>query len=295
MFTAGKSRFSEERRNMVLYTIDDDQGCTATIAPEKGATVVSLTREGEEYLYRDEQNLRSSERPRCGIPFLFPIFGRLKEGRFSWKGREYPMEIHGFAHTSAWRAEQQRSDRLVLSLEHNAQTWSQYPFAFRMELTFQVREGSLIIHPSLRNQGQEPMPFQYGFHPYFLTPNPESVRVEIHANFFMDGQSEQPRLFGQGQGGIVLAEGAGEAGGAFLGVEGPSVVDLGDRKVTISQNGDYPTLILWTQAGKPFLCVEPICGTPNGLNTGDCRMLYPGETWEGEIKFTPERTGGKNT
>ena len=111
----------------------------------------------------------------------------------------------------------------------------------------------------------------------------------------MDGQSEQPRPFGQGQGGIVLAEGAGEAGGAFLGVEGPSVVDLGDRKVTISQNGDYPTLILWTQAGKPFLCVEPICGTPNGLNTGDCRMLYPGETWEGEIKFTPERTGGKNT
>ena len=101
----------------------------------------------------------------------------LKEGRFSWKGREYPMEIHGFAHTSVWRAEQQRSDRLVLSLEHNAQTWSQYPFAFRMELTFQVREGSLIIHPRLRNQGQEPMPFQYGFHPYFLTPNPESVRV----------------------------------------------------------------------------------------------------------------------
>lgn len=288
MFTAGKSRFSEERRNMVLYTIDDDQGCTATIAPEKGATVVSLTRDGEEYLYRDAQNLRSSERPRCGIPFLFPIFGRLKEGRFSWKGREYPMEIHGFAHTSVWRAEQQCSDKLVLSLEHNAQTWSQYPFAFRMELTFQVREGSLIIHPSLRNQGQEPMPFQYGFHPYFLTPDPESVRVETHANFFMDGQSEQPRPFGQGQGGIVLAEGAGEAGGAFLGVEGPSVVDLGDRKVTISQNGDYPTLILWTQAGKPFLCVEPICGTPNGLNTGDCRMLYPGETWEGEIKFTPE-------
>lgn len=280
---------------MILYTIDDGQGCTATIAPEKGATVVSLTREGEEYLYRDEQNLRSSERPRCGIPFLFPIFGRLKEGRFSWKGREYPMEIHGFAHTSVWRAEQQCSDKLVLSLEHNAQTWSQYPFAFRMELTFQVREGSLIIHPSLRNQGQEPMPFQYGFHPYFLTPDPESVRVETHANFFMDGQSEQPRPFGQGQGGIVLAEGAGEAGGAFLGVEGPSVVDLGDRKVTISQNGDYPTLILWTQAGKPFLCVEPICGTPNGLNTGDCRMLYPGETWEGKIKFTPERTGGKNT
>ena len=295
MFTAGKSRFSEERRKMILYTIDDGQGCTATIAPEKGATVVSLTREGEEYLYRDEQNLRSSERPRCGIPFLFPIFGRLKEGRFSWKGREYPMEIHGFAHTSVWRAEQQCSDKLVLSLEHNAQTWSQYPFAFRMELTFQVREGSLIIHPSLRNQGQEPMPFQYGFHPYFLTPDPESVRVETHANFFMDGQSEQPRPFGQGQGGIVLAEGAGEAGGAFLGVEGPSVVDLGDRKVTISQNGDYPTLILWTQAGKTFLCVEPICGTPNGLNTGDCRMLYPGETWEGKIKFTPERTGGKNT
>ena len=78
---------------MRIYTIRDAFGTEARIAPEKGARVVSYYRAGREYLYCDMENLNSPERPRCGIPFLFPILGRLKDGKYSCDGREYAMEI----------------------------------------------------------------------------------------------------------------------------------------------------------------------------------------------------------
>lgn len=88
---------------MKAYTIESKTGIKAVILPEKGATAISLQKEGREFLYCDEENLESPERPRCGIPFLFPIFGRLKEGKYTWKGKDYAMEIHGFGHTSSWQ------------------------------------------------------------------------------------------------------------------------------------------------------------------------------------------------
>ncbi|MCD7859839.1 MAG: hypothetical protein LUH51_06670, partial [Firmicutes bacterium] len=85
------------------YSIMDSTGAVAKILPEKGATVTSFNVGGREYLYCDRDNLASSERPRCGIPFLFPAFGRFPEDGFVWENKHYPMEIHGFAHTSSWR------------------------------------------------------------------------------------------------------------------------------------------------------------------------------------------------
>ena len=67
--------------------ISDGRGTQAVILPEKGATVISLTKNGREFLYCDEDNLRSAERPRCGIPFLFPIFGR----EVLWQGENYSI------------------------------------------------------------------------------------------------------------------------------------------------------------------------------------------------------------
>ena len=93
--------------------IQDGRGTKAVIIPDKGATVVSLEKDGVEFLYRDQENLDSSERPRCGIPFLFPIFGRLKDGVYTWDGQEYAMAIHGFGHTSPWRVAAQTENELV--------------------------------------------------------------------------------------------------------------------------------------------------------------------------------------
>lgn len=273
------------------YVIQNPSGIRAVILPQKGATVVSLQKDGVEFLYRDPENLASPERPRCGIPFLFPIFGRLQDGKYTWEGQDYEMAIHGFAHTSPWQVAEHTSDTLRLVLEANEETLQQYPFSFRVTLTFRAEETSLTLKQRYENLSSNPMPYNYGFHPYFLTKSLENMAVEATANTFWDFAAGQ-KTFGHGAVSLRLPEGAPETGAVFLGVQSPTVLHNASehRRLTMEFDETYPTQVLWHMAGKPFLCVEPVNGTANGLNTGVYLTLAPGETRESYVTFRPENT-----
>lgn len=276
---------------MKEYVISDSCGTRVVILPEKGATVVSLQRNGTEFLYRDDANLHSPERPRCGIPFLFPIFGRLTDSRYTMDGETYSMEIHGFGHISAWQVAEHTADTLRLVLEADAATLEQYPFRFRVELCFRVADGSLVIRQRYENRDSKPMPYNYGFHPYFLTERLENLQVETTADTFFDFTAGG-KLFGHGTVSLTLPEGAPETGAAFMGVHGPTVLHNAaeGKRMTMDFDESFHTHVLWTQAGKKFLCVEPVNGTADGLNTGNYLTLAPGETKEAFVFFRAETT-----
>lgn len=269
-------------------TITDGRGNTAAILPEKGATVISLCCGGREYLYCDRENLESPERPRCGIPFLFPIFGRLKDGRYTWEGKEYAMQIHGFGHTSSWRTAERRTDSLTLVLEADENTLEQYPFRFRVTLAFSIAEGTLTIAQKYENLDSKPMPYNYGFHPYFRTETLEALEVETGAKTLFDF-AKGPSAFGHGTLKLTMPAGAPETGAALMGVEGPTVLRWTDGgKLTMEFDQSIHTHVLWSMAGKEFLCVEPVNGSADGLNTGNYMTLQPGETAQGFVRFRAE-------
>ena len=271
------------------YAIRDNCGLEAVILPEKGATVVGLRRNGTEFLYCDPENLASAERPRCGIPFLFPIFGRLQDGRYTWDGEEYAMQIHGFGHTSVWQVAEHRQDLLRLVLESDENTKKQYPFSFRVTLTFRAEDGVLTIHQTYENTGSISMPYNYGFHPYFLTERPEQIAVTSTAEtLFHFTKGAVP--FARGTLTVEIPQGAPESGAALMGVHSPTVLENreGGRKITMFFDASFHTHVLWAQAGKPFLCVEPVNGSANGLNTGNYLTLAPGEAKEAFVKFRAE-------
>lgn len=261
------------------YCISDGSGASAVILPEKGATVISYCVEGREYFYRDQENLDSPERPRCGIPFLFPAFGRTPEGS------AYPMEIHGFGHTSQWTVITHREDELKLELCANENTRKVYPFCFRVELTFTLRNGKLYIHQRYENLGTETMPFSFGFHPYFVVDDAEKTKVSINAGLEMDLATGKPVPFAKKSVSVKFPEGAQETGAFFLKVSDCAVIDSGDRKIKMHFDENYNRLVLWTVRGKNFLCVEPINSSPNGLTNGDCYHLAPGGSKEAEVCF----------
>lgn len=276
---------------MKLYTICDSCGTEAVIAPEKGATVISLRKNGKEFLYRNDENLASAERPRCGIPFLFPIFGRLKDSTYTWDGKLHRMEIHGFGHTSIWQVAQHRADSLTLTLEADENTLTQYPFRFRAMLEFTVGNGILTIAQTYENCDKNPMPYNYGFHPYFLTEKPEDIRVETTADTLFDF-AVGPKPYGHSEIVITIPQGAPETGAALMGVHGPTILhnDTLGMKLTMEFDHSFHTHVLWAQAGKQFLCVEPINGAADGLNTGNYLTLAPGEVQTAFVSFRPEIT-----
>ncbi len=275
---------------MQEYIISDGRGTQAVILPEKGATVISLLYQGEEFLYCDRENLQSPDRPRCGIPFLFPIFGRLKDGVYTWEGKTYAMEIHGFGHTTPWQVAEQTGDTLVCRLEAGEATLAQYPFRFRVELRFQVSDGVLTIGQRYENLDETPLPYNFGFHPYFRVENLENASVEANAQVYIDF-AKGPAPFGHGSVSLGVPEGAPEAGAAFAQVTAPAVLHIpGEgRRVTLDFDDSFHQLVLWTLAGKPFLCVEPINGSPDALNTGAYMTLEPGTVRETVLSIRAER------
>jgi galactose mutarotase-like enzyme len=275
--------------SMQEYSIQDTSGIRAVILPEKGATVISLCKDGRQFLYSDPENLSSPERPRCGIPFLFPIFGRLQDGKYTWDGTEYAMEIHGFGHTSRWKVAAHTDTVLRLVLDANEDTLMQYPFRFRVTLEFALEQGALTIHQIYENLDEKPMPYNYGFHPYFRTEKLENLHVETNADTFYDF-AVGGKAFGHGSVSLSMPEGAPETGAAFMGVRGPTILhnDTERKRLTMEFDESFHTHVLWSQAGKKFLCVEPVNGSANGLNTGVYLTLQPGESKTAFLRLRPE-------
>lgn len=227
---------------MKEYSISDSLGTQAVILPEKGATITRILHKGVDFLYVDDDNLASAERPRCGVPFLFPIFGRLTDWKYTWEGREYSMPIHGFGHTSVWQVAAHTENQLVLILEASEETLSQYPFRFRVTLTFLAEQGAVTICQKYENLDSKVMPYNFGFHPYFRVENLSHIQVETTAETYADFMKGQMIPLGHGIVGVTLPEGAPETGAALLGVTGPTVLHIpeGGRQLTMEFSPDFP-------------------------------------------------------
>ena len=262
----------------------------AVILPEKGATAVSLTKGNTEFLYRWEENLNSPERPRCGIPFLFPTFGRMQEETYTWNGQCHHMAIHGFAHTSAWTVDLHEEDTLVLSLTADETIRAMYPFDFRVRLTYAIRDGALTVLQEYENCGDENMPYAFGFHPYFCLNKLEYARVQALADVRIDFVTGKLLPFGEGTVTLEEPETAPEVGAALAGLKSPVILEIPEehRKLTMEFTPDFPQLVLWHPKNAPFLCVEPINGSPNGFNTGNHLTLAPGENKTVSLSLYPE-------
>jgi len=271
---------------MKEYLIQDATGAQAVILPEKGATVVSYRVDGREYLYRDQENLDSPERPRCGIPFLFPAFGRFPEEGFVWEGKSYPMQIHGFGHTSVWTVVEQKDALLRLELAADEKTLSLYPFRFRTQLTFRLDGGVLSIHQKYENLDSKTMPYSFGFHPYWLVENELTAQTEVDAELTMDWATQKMVPCGKKSVSLLFPEKFDQGFGSFQGARDSATLHVGaGKKVQVRFDENFDRLTLWSIKGKGFICVEPINGVPNGIATGNCCYLAPGEQKEAVVAF----------
>ena len=80
------------------YVITDPEAKTAlTITPERGGMITSFTLDGEEFVWTRRPNFSECNRPRFGVPVLFPSCGNPDNGVHIFDGKAYPMETHGFA------------------------------------------------------------------------------------------------------------------------------------------------------------------------------------------------------
>jgi galactose mutarotase-like enzyme len=251
---------------------DDNLAC---VVPARGAIVTRLRVGNRELLYMDESTLRDpSKNVRGGIPLLFPSPGKLEGDRFSRDGHHGTMKQHGFAREMAWTLDDTgtadaASARLILTSDDR--TRAAFPWDFKATLDLSLRNGCLRMGLVVANTGAEPMPFAFGIHPYFRVLDKTRARIPTSATRAFDNVTKQTvafrgfdlsapevdmHLYDHGGTTATLAWGDGSA-------------------LTIRGSSELTRWVVWTVAGKDFVCLEPWTAPGNALNTGESLIVVP--------------------
>ena len=256
-----------------------DGTCALTVTPEKGGMATSFTKDGEEYLWLRDKNFESTDRPRCGIPILFPSCSKPEGGVHIFGGAAYPIEIHGFADLLPWQVAKADDEAIELTLTPNGLTKFCYPFDFKLTMRYTLVGNTASLALTVENTGDKTLPFSVGFHPYFATSALENVTFDITAATCSENAAgEQPAAPAQIT--LTKVEGAADSTRLLTGVKSPMVfTDAGNgHKVTVAfDEPKFGKAVLWQQSAESFVCMEPWNGWANSVNeAGKHEELAPG-------------------
>lgn len=252
------------------YTVDNMKDAFFKIIPEKGGLVTSFCANDREVFFTNRTLLESGNDIFAGgLPILFPICGTLTNDAFSVNDKQYKIMDHGFARLLPWTVTQVADNKNALTLEltDNAQTRESYPFSFRCTATFALNNRTLTVNFRLENQDDCVIPFFSGFHPFFYTKNKDALHFDLDAeNSYIDYVCDQKKTY---DGSIDFSQPVD-----FLFHLNPSaqycsaMVDMNDKfKISLETCHAYEYVVLWTEQGQDFVCMEPWMSMPDAMNT----------------------------
>lgn len=246
------------------------------IAPERGGIVISYGTNGEELLYLDKATFDDpNANIRGGIPVLFPISGQLTDGAYEWNGKRYTMKNHGVARTHPWQIEQtstQDGAAITLTLKSSESTRDSYPFDFELKFTYRLKNGKLTIEQEYRNESDEAMPMYPGFHPYFAATR-KAIAYETDASRYYDYNDGTEKPY---EGKAIDLDRLPESV-VFLNPQKREITfsPTEDRRIRMTYGDDFKYVVLWSVAGKDFVCVEPWMAKTDELNRKQELVLVP--------------------
>ncbi|HKQ69313.1 MAG TPA: galactose mutarotase [Polyangiaceae bacterium] len=275
--------FSVAVREGVLENLelrDSEANSVAKLAPSRGGMLTRLAVRGRHLLFLDEKSLRDpNANVRGGNPVLFPAPGKLANDTWTRGPHRGSMKQHGFARSLPWEVaatSEEGAASATLLLRSNDATLAAYPWRFEARYTYTLRGRSLTIEQRFENSSDEPMPFAAGFHPYFHVPQADkaATRVETKATRAFDNVAKKDIVLR----GIDLTQ---KEVDLHLYDHESSMATLSTPRGSVTLQGSEPfsRWVIWTVAGKDFVCLEPWTAAGDALNTGEHLLtLEPGST-----------------
>lgn len=130
-----------------------------------GAQLISIrTHQGVELLWQADPAVWGRH-----APLLFPIIGRLRDGKYTVDGQEFSISQHGFGRDSMFQVVEQSERSVTFQLEESPETLANYPFAFRLQVTYTLEGGKLTKTHTVLNRSDTAMYYELGGHDGFCT------------------------------------------------------------------------------------------------------------------------------
>ena len=230
-------------------------------------------------------------------PILFPIVGSLKNNSYSYNGKQYPLNRHGFAREMEFELIEKTDESATFSLISTVETKKVYPFDFELQICYSLKNNKLDIEYKVINKNVTTMPFSIGAHPAFALPgNFEEYSLEFQQDEILNYHLLEEGLISNSTNELQLDN--GQLGLKYQMFEKDALVfkTLQSTVITILKNAnpilkvnftDFPNLGIWTVVNAPFLCIEPWFGYSDTLDEYDdfskkegIQLLKKSETFE---------------
>lgn len=241
-----------------------------------GAELVSVEKDGTEYLWNGDAAYWPER-----SPLLFPFVGRFTEGKYLLDGREYEMDIHGFARKMQFETVGKGQAWIAMELRDTPETMRMYPYHFSLQVTYRLERDEIKTEYRVQNQSDRVMYFGIGGHPGFRVPLEEGLefrdyflefshvcrpdRVGHTSACFVSGEN---REFSLKDGRYLPLRHDMFDDDAIVLQNMARCVTLKSEKGTRSVRVSYPDmryLGLWhaPKTEAPYLCIEPWMSLPS--------------------------------
>lgn len=277
------------------------------VIPAFGGMLTQLNWAGNVIKIPFENQFANSENPYHPSALLSPWVNRVRNGNYSFEGRNYQLPvnepnlgnaIHGLLARMPFNISLEAS-KATLTYHYDAEEKA-YPFPFEMQLSYSFSvDNSFQLQFQAKNIGSGNMPFACGWHPYFnLTQGNLAdwiIRFDSISKFHSDSQM------------IPLRE---ESFDASAGVDlGKEVLDNVFRlepktkhitnlynkqkkeSLYLEQSSiDFPFLVVFAPENSNCVAIEPMSANTDAFNTGDgLRILAPNEIFQSSVKIWYEK------
>ena len=239
---------------------------------DRGAELRSYKVDGEEFMWD-----RKPEFWAASSPVLFPFVGTIKNGAYSFNGKEYKISTrHGFARTEDFELVEKTENSLKFRFSSNKETLEKYPFEFELFITYTIVKNTLEIGYNVVNKNDSDMYFSLGTHPAFaLNVNDDLKLDDYYLEFEKNETSQKYKLTNNG---LVFDEKVDYLNNVNKIQITENVFDddaivfegLKSEKVTIKNNKNskelsveykgFPYIAFWSKPKAPYVCIEPWYG-----------------------------------
>ncbi|MCM1088995.1 MAG: aldose 1-epimerase family protein [Muribaculaceae bacterium] len=242
-------------------------------------------------------------------PVLFPLVGGLHGGEYVHEHKKYPMSQHGFARDMEFTLKSQTNREIWFRLESNEGTLEKYPYAFILELGYELQDNEVIVKWKVKNPSEKRLDFSIGGHPAFCCPIREGAKQsdyriwfdakdKVISSLIKDGLVSGEKIeYPLENGALWITEHLFDGDALVIEHHQAHQVALVQPDGThyLTMSFDAPLFGVWSPPGKraPFICIEPWYGRCDAADfTGTWserewgQHLEPGARFEASYRIT---------
>ena len=231
-----------------------------------GAELNSIKVNGEDRLWSGDPAFWTGK-----APVLFPICGGLKDDKFTYNGKEYILNKHGFARFKEFEVEKTTENSAVFLLKSDEETLKTYPWSFELRIKYALCGSAVKITYSVRNTSDDTMYMSIGSHEAYACPEGiEDYDVIFEKKETLFAQDLDGNLTAHSRTPVIKDTDTLPLYYKYFAVDALVFKDLKSRSATLRNRKtgksvtvsfpDCDYFLLWTKPGAGYICMEPWCG-----------------------------------